>query len=111
MKHPIRSHGIDDQQSGPISSTPWRSTAPESVPASPMARTSCRSSRPIRPPKRIDKENTLPIMNRTDDEYRLDGNLFVWNRDKAERNWRKHGVRFQEAATVFGDPYLVLTDA
>ena len=50
-------------------------------------------------------------MNRTDDEYRLDGNLFVWNRDKAERNWRKHGVRFQEAATVFGDPYLVLTDA
>jgi uncharacterized DUF497 family protein len=43
--------------------------------------------------------------------YELNGDLFVWNRDKAELNWRKHGVRFEEAASVFGDPLFVLTDA
>lgn len=41
----------------------------------------------------------------------INGDLFVWNKDKAELNWRKHGVRFEEAATVFGDPLFVLTDA
>ena len=29
---------------------------------------------------------------------------FVWDRRKAERNNRKHGVSFEEASTVFGDP-------
>jgi len=33
--------------------------------------------------------------------YELNGDLFVWNREKAEANWRKHGVRFEEAASVF----------
>lgn len=28
---------------------------------------------------------------------------FEWNPDKATRNLQKHGVTFQEAATVFGD--------
>ena len=28
---------------------------------------------------------------------------FVWNHKKAETNLKKHGVSFQEAATVFGD--------
>ena len=28
---------------------------------------------------------------------------FEWNPNKAESNFRKHGVSFQEAATVFGD--------
>ena len=28
---------------------------------------------------------------------------FEWDPDKAEYNLRKHGVSFQEAATVFGD--------
>jgi uncharacterized DUF497 family protein len=28
---------------------------------------------------------------------------FEWDLDKATRNRRKHGVSFQEAATVFGD--------
>jgi hypothetical protein len=28
---------------------------------------------------------------------------FEWDLDKAARNRRKHGVSFQEAATVFGD--------
>lgn len=29
---------------------------------------------------------------------------FEWDTAKAERNLRKHGVSFPEAATVFGDP-------
>ena len=28
---------------------------------------------------------------------------FVWDRDKAAANLRKHGVTFDEAATAFGD--------
>ena len=46
-----------------------------------------------------------------DVHFELGGDLFVWNRDKAELNWHKHGVRFEEAASVFGDPLFVLTDA
>ena len=34
--------------------------------------------------------------------------IFEWDRNKATANLRKHGVSFQEAATVFGDP-LALT--
>jgi uncharacterized DUF497 family protein len=30
--------------------------------------------------------------------------LFDWDENKAENNIKKHGVSFQEAATVFGDP-------
>lgn len=44
-------------------------------------------------------------------EFELNGDLFVWNAGKAEQNWRKHGVRFEEAAAVFGDPMFVLVDA
>lgn len=33
---------------------------------------------------------------------------FEWDPDKAIENLRKHGVSFDEAATVFGDP-LALT--
>jgi uncharacterized protein len=33
---------------------------------------------------------------------------FQWNKNKAEINLKKHGVSFQEAATVFGDK-LALT--
>jgi uncharacterized protein len=29
---------------------------------------------------------------------------FEWDADKAESNLNKHGVTFNEAATVFGDP-------
>ena len=32
---------------------------------------------------------------------------FGWDAAKAERNLDKHGVSFQEAATVFGDPLAV----
>ena len=46
-----------------------------------------------------------------DEQHAINGDLFVWNQDKAQINWRKHGVRFEEAATVFSDPVFVLTDA
>jgi uncharacterized DUF497 family protein len=39
------------------------------------------------------------------------GNTFVWNEAKAAENEHKHGVKFEEAATVFDDPLLVLADA
>lgn len=32
---------------------------------------------------------------------------FEWNSDKATLNFDKHGVSFQEAATVFSDPLSV----
>ena len=36
--------------------------------------------------------------------------LFEWDEQKASQNLEKHGVSFEEAATVFGDP-LSLTIA
>jgi uncharacterized DUF497 family protein len=30
---------------------------------------------------------------------------FTWDPQKAESNARKHGVTFEEAVTVFDDPY------
>jgi uncharacterized protein len=32
------------------------------------------------------------------------GLLFEWSPAKAYANWRKHGVAFREAMTVFADP-------
>jgi uncharacterized DUF497 family protein len=32
---------------------------------------------------------------------------FEWDPKKASQNERKHGVAFQEAATVFGDPLAI----
>jgi len=46
-----------------------------------------------------------------DIHFELNGDLFVWNSGKADKNWRKHGVRFEEAASVFSDPLFVLVDA
>lgn len=36
------------------------------------------------------------------------GYEFEWDRSKAESNLRKHGVRFDEATTAFGDPLALL---
>lgn len=30
--------------------------------------------------------------------------VFEWDKKKAEFNYRKHGIRFEEAAQVFADP-------
>jgi hypothetical protein len=32
---------------------------------------------------------------------------FEWDESKAARNLRKHGVSFNEASTVFGDPLAI----
>ena len=32
---------------------------------------------------------------------------FEWDPKKAEKNFKKHGISFQEAATVFGDPLAI----
>jgi len=35
---------------------------------------------------------------------------FEWDPDKADSNLKKHGVAFQDAATVFGDPLSMTFD-
>lgn len=36
------------------------------------------------------------------------GYVFEWDPRKAEVNARKHGVTFDEATSVFGDPHAML---
>jgi uncharacterized protein len=35
---------------------------------------------------------------------------FEWDENKAESNFWKHGIQFEEAVTVFADPYLIFTE-
>ena len=35
---------------------------------------------------------------------------FDWDEDKAAANFKKHGISFDEAKTVFGDPFSVTID-
>jgi len=35
---------------------------------------------------------------------------FEWDTEKARRNHKKHGVSFEEAATVFGDQFAITFD-
>ena len=46
-----------------------------------------------------------------DVRHSIGDNTFVWNAAKAAANYRKHGVRFEDAATVFDDPLFVIVDA
>ncbi len=50
-------------------------------------------------------------MSDMDMNYEIEGELFIWDEAKAKKNWRKHGVHFEEAATVFLDPMLVIINA
>ncbi len=50
-------------------------------------------------------------MANMDINFEIDGELFVWNEFKAKGNWRKHGINFEEAATVFFDPLLIIITA
>ena len=43
--------------------------------------------------------------------YRIEGLEFEWDEDKAESNFEKHGVRFEEAAGAFLDPFYQVGDA
>ena len=46
-----------------------------------------------------------------DERHRIGDDDFIWDVAKAESNRFRHGVRFEDAATVFLDPLLVVTDA
>ena len=46
-----------------------------------------------------------------DERYELKGISFVWDLNKAETNLAKHGVSFGQAAEVFFDPFVRVTDA
>jgi uncharacterized protein len=35
---------------------------------------------------------------------------FEWDESKAKSNAEKHGLTFEEAVTVFADPYLLFTE-
>ncbi|MEH2123906.1 BrnT family toxin [Nostoc sp.] len=35
---------------------------------------------------------------------------FEWDDNKAKSNFLKHGIQFEEAVTVFADPYLLFTE-
>ncbi len=35
---------------------------------------------------------------------------FEWDNNKAESNFLRHSITFEEAVTVFADPYLLLTE-
>lgn len=43
--------------------------------------------------------------------YPLEGIEFEWDSQKAESNLQKHGVRFEEAAEAFLDPFYQAGDA
>lgn len=43
--------------------------------------------------------------------FLLNEQYFVWDADKARKNLAKHGVSFEQACTVFFDPFAVLVDA
>jgi uncharacterized DUF497 family protein len=36
--------------------------------------------------------------------------LFEWDEEKSQSNLRKHGISFEEASTIFGDPLSVTID-
>jgi len=46
-----------------------------------------------------------------DIHYELNGDDFVWDAAKARQNLHKHGIRFEQAASVFSDPLFILVDA
>lgn len=46
-----------------------------------------------------------------DIHFALDGTDFVWDDTKAASNLVKHGISFEQAATVFIDPLFRLVDA
>jgi uncharacterized DUF497 family protein len=46
-----------------------------------------------------------------DERFDLNGIGFIWNAKKAAANEKKHGITFEEASTVFFDPFIKLVNA
>ena len=43
--------------------------------------------------------------------HHLQGCDFVWDAEKASRTWKLRGIRFEDAASVFFDPFFTIVDA
>ena len=46
-----------------------------------------------------------------DTQFVYAGQRFRWNTEKALANFKKHGIRFEQACEVFFDPFFRLVDA
>ena len=46
-----------------------------------------------------------------DESYKLNGINFIWDRDKARKNFGKHRILFESAAEAFFDPFIRVVDA
>lgn len=46
-----------------------------------------------------------------DTTFQINGIIFVWDTNKAIANLAKQGVRFEQAAEAFFDPFLKVVDA
>jgi uncharacterized DUF497 family protein len=46
-----------------------------------------------------------------DIQYRLEGFEFEWDATKAQSNFAKHGITFEEAAEAFLDPFYIVGNA
>lgn len=40
--------------------------------------------------------------------YRIYDNIFEWSLEKAQRNFEKHGVSFEDAAFAYSDPVTII---
>jgi uncharacterized protein len=62
--------------------------------------------------ERIDNANTVARVNPVDIHYEFNGLSFVWDARKAAANPLRHdGITFEQAVTVFFDPFFRLVDA
>lgn len=59
----------------------------------------------------IDNDNTPARIQVVDVQFKLRGESFIRDSEKALQNERKHGIRFDEAAGVFFDPLFIIVDA
>lgn len=55
-------------------------------------------------PLPINREKARSVMNQ---RFHLQGIAFEWDEEKARINAEKHGITFEEAATVFFDPFRI----
>ena len=46
-----------------------------------------------------------------DAQFEYAGQRFRWNTEKALSNFKKHGIRFEQACEVYFDPFFRLVDA
>jgi uncharacterized protein len=42
------------------------------------------------------------------DDTDVISNGFEWNKEKADENFKKHKITFEEAATVFDEPFFIV---